>query len=104
MVTRSGAKVAGKHQKYEIEDMYGENDRDHPGEPTLKSVFINHKHNPTSVFHVAKYRESNEFKSTSMARHVITHGDQILDFLWRIIFYLNLFQRLVTQVVLKLSA
>jgi hypothetical protein len=62
MVSRSGAKVAGKHQEYEIEDRYRENDRDHPGEPTLESVFINHKHNPTSVFHVAKYRESNEFK------------------------------------------
>lgn len=61
-VSRSGNKTTGKHQEYEIEDRYRENDRDRPGKPTLESIFINHRYNPTSVFHVAKYCESNEFK------------------------------------------
>ncbi|KKG13063.1 hypothetical protein [Methanosarcina sp. 2.H.A.1B.4] len=61
-VSRSGNKTTGKHQEYEIEERYRENDRDHPGKPTLERILINHKDEPTSIFHVVKYCESNEFK------------------------------------------
>ncbi|WP_048173298.1 hypothetical protein [Methanosarcina siciliae] len=62
MVSRSGNKTNGKHQEYEIEERFRKNDLDQPGKPTLERIFINHKENPTSIFHAVKYCESNEFK------------------------------------------
>jgi hypothetical protein len=60
MVSRRGNKVSGKHLEYEIEERYRENDRDCHGRLTLEAVYINHK--SKSVFHVVKYRDSNELK------------------------------------------
>ncbi len=62
MVSRRGNKVSGKHLEYEIEERYRENDIDCHGRLTLEAVYINHKPNHTSVFHVVKYRDSNELK------------------------------------------
>lgn len=63
IVSRSGdKKSAGKHQAYEIEERYKENDIDCHGRLTLEFIYINHKDAPTSVFHVVKYLDSNELK------------------------------------------
>ncbi|MDD4532039.1 MAG: hypothetical protein PHW22_01195 [Bacilli bacterium] len=62
-VSRTGdKKSAGKHQAHEIEERYKENDKDCHGRLTLEFIYINHKDTPTSVFHVVKYRDSNELK------------------------------------------
>ncbi|WP_155398531.1 hypothetical protein [Methanosarcina mazei] len=62
MVSRRGNKVSGRHLEYEIEERYRENDRDCHGILTIEYIYINHKDTPTSVFHVVKYRDSNELK------------------------------------------
>lgn len=57
-----GTKKNKKKQEYEIEERYKNDDRDRPGNPTVEFVYINHRANPTSTFHIAKYLESNELK------------------------------------------
>lgn len=57
-----GTKKNKKKQEYEIEERYKNNDRDRPGTPTVELVYKNHRTNPTSVFHIAKYLESNKLK------------------------------------------
>ena len=60
IVSRSGNKTSGKHQAYEIEERYRENDIDCHGRLTLEFIYINHK--SKSAFHLVKYRDSNELK------------------------------------------
>lgn len=69
IVSRGGDKIGKKRQEYEIEERYRNDDIDRPGTPTVEFVYINHRANPTSVFHVAKYLESNELKHIDCKTH-----------------------------------
>ncbi len=74
IVLFGGDKIGKKKYEYEIEERYKNDDKDRPGTPTVEFVFKNHRANPTSVFHVAKYLESNELKHVDCK----THHDDIM--------------------------
>jgi hypothetical protein len=51
-----------KKQECEIEKRYRKNDKDRPGIEAVEFIFKNHRTNPSSIFHVAKYSKSNNLK------------------------------------------
>lgn len=62
IVLFGGDKIGKKKYEYEIEKRYRNNDIDRLEAPTVEFICINHRANPTSVFHIVKYIEPNELK------------------------------------------
>jgi hypothetical protein len=62
MVSGAGDKKAGKHRESEIEDRFKNNDKDHPGKPTVESYYKDRHVDQTFVFHAVKYLDHDELK------------------------------------------